>query len=200
MKGDRRAPLRLIVTDTSPLITLALAEELDLLLRPEISVSVPDAVYVEATRLRSASGATVIVDWLNANRTRAQIAPTEIGVDQLRRLAEGRSIRGLGEAAAIEVLDRFVDEFPQAEAMLLFEDSDVTRRRGILDARVTLVSTGDFLRELEYARLIQSSDRILDKAAAEGRNVERQRSSSAQPEPIEVFRRHLSDKGTGRNS
>jgi len=33
-----KRPIRLIVSDTSPLITLALAGELDLLLRPGIAV------------------------------------------------------------------------------------------------------------------------------------------------------------------
>ena len=49
-------PFHLIVTDTSPLITLALADALDVLLRPSIPVSIPDAVYVEATRIRTAAG------------------------------------------------------------------------------------------------------------------------------------------------
>ncbi len=55
----------LIVTDTSPLITLALADALDLLLRPSIPVSIPDAVYIEATRVRTAAGASRIVEWMN---------------------------------------------------------------------------------------------------------------------------------------
>ena len=45
----------------------------------------------------------------------------------------------------------------------------------MVDQRVSLISTGDFLRELETAGLIQSTDYILDRAAAQGRNVERQR-------------------------
>jgi hypothetical protein len=36
---------------------------------------------------------------------------------------------------------------PQAETLLLFEDSDIARRRAIADERVSLISTGDFLRE-----------------------------------------------------
>jgi hypothetical protein len=39
---------RLIVTDTSPLFTLVLADSLDVLLRPGLPVSIPDAVYIEA--------------------------------------------------------------------------------------------------------------------------------------------------------
>ena len=54
-------------------------------------------------------------------------------------------------------------------------------RRAIVDERVELLSTGDFLRALEGARLIQSTDRILDAAVAAGRNMERQRVASAEP-------------------
>lgn len=61
---------------------------------------------------------------------------------------------------------------------MLFEDTDVERRRAIVDQRVGLISTGDFLRELEAAGLIQSTGHILDQAAAQGRNVERRRAAN----------------------
>ena len=168
-------PFSLIVTDTSPLFTLVLADALDALLRPGLPVSIPDAVYIEATRVHGAPGAEQIVEWINAHLDTVRIVPTEIGIDLQRRLEEGRSIRGLGEQAAIETLDRFLRGDPTTEALLLFEDADIEKRRAIVDERVSLISTGDFLRELEAARLIQSSDAILDRAAAQGRNVERQR-------------------------
>jgi hypothetical protein len=168
-------PYRLIVTDTSPLFTLVLADALDVLLRPGLPVSIPDAVYIEATRVCGAPGADRIVAWINDHLDRVRIVPTDISIDQQRRLDEGRSIRGLGEQAAIETLDRFLRSDPQARALLLFEDTDIERRRAVVDERVDLISTGDFLRELEASRLIQSSDRILDQAAAQGRNIERQR-------------------------
>jgi len=57
--------------------------------------------------------------------------------------------------------------------VLQFEDMDIGKRRAIVDERVSLVSTGDFLRELEAAGFIQSTDSILDQAAAQGRNVEK---------------------------
>jgi hypothetical protein len=169
------APFSLILTDTSPLFTLVLADSLDVLLRPGLPVSIPDAVYVEATRVHGAPGAEQIVEWINAHLDRVRIVPTDIGIDQQRRLEEGRSIRGLGEQAAVETLERFLRANPTAEAVLLFEDTDVEKRRAIVDERVSVVSTGDFLRELETAGLIQSTDRILDQAAQRGRNVERQR-------------------------
>lgn len=166
---------RLIVTDTSPLFTLVLADSLDVLLRPGLPVSIPDAVYIEATRVRGAPGADRIVDWINEHPEQVRIAPTDVGIDQQRRLEEGRTIRGLGEQAAVETLERFLRTDQKARALLLFEDTDIEKRRAVVDERVDLISTGDFLRELEAAHLIQSSDHILDQAAAQGRNVERQR-------------------------
>ena len=182
----------LIVTDTSPLFTLVLAQSLDVLLRPRLPVRIPDAVYFEATRVHGAPGAEQIVEWINAHLDVVHIVPTDIGIDQQRRLEEGRNIRDLGELAAIEVLDRFLHDNPTAEALLLFEDTDIDKRRAIVDERVGIISTGDFLRELENAGLIQSTDYILDQAAAQGRNVDRQRRAAADPTTRTQFREQLS--------
>ncbi len=184
-------PFSLIVTDTSPLFTLVLADALDTLLRPGLAVSIPDAVYIEATRVHGAPGAEQIMEWINAHLDAVRIVPTDIGIDQQRRLEEGRSIRGLGEQAAIEALERFLRANPSAEALLLFEDSDIGKRRAIVDERVSLISTGDFLRELETAGLIQSTDYILDQAAAQGRNVEKQRAAGEDATTRERLRTQL---------
>jgi hypothetical protein len=188
-------PFSLIVTDTSPLITLALAEALDALLRPGLPVRIPDAVYIEATRVHGAPGAEQIVEWINAHLDAVQIIPTDIGIDQQRRLEEGRNIRGLGEQAAVEALDRFLGSDPAAEALLLFEDTDVEKRRAIVDQRVGVIGTGDFLRELEAAGLIQSTDYILDQAAAQGRNVERQRRAGEDATTRARLREQLARRG-----
>ncbi len=188
-------PFSLIVTDTSPLITLALAGSLDALLRPGVPVSIPDAVYVEATRVRGAAGAGEIVEWMNAHLDKVRIVPTEIGIDQQRRFEEGRPTRALGEQAALEVLDRFLERDPVAEALLLFEDSDIARRQAIIDERVSLITTGDFLRELEAAGLIQSADYVLDRAAERGRNVERQRQVAPDAATRTRLRQQLQSRG-----
>ena len=172
---------KLIVTDPSPLITLAVANELDVLLRAGVPVDIPDAVYIEATRVRTAPGANQIGAWINDHSDRVRIVPTETGIDQQRRLEEGRVIRGMGERASIEALDIFLAKNPDARALLLFEDSDILKRRAIVDEQVSLISTGDFLRELQAAHLIQSAEHILDEAARSGRNVERQRDPASDP-------------------
>jgi hypothetical protein len=190
-------PFSLIVTDTSPLFTLVLAGALDTLLRPGLPVTIPDAVYVEATRVHGAPGAEQIVEWINAHLDLVRIVPTDIGIDQQRRLEEGRSIRGLGELAAVEALNRFLRVAPQAEALLLFEDSDVVKRRAVFDERVSLISTGDFLRELEAAGLIQSTDQILEQAAEQGRNVERLRIAGGDEETRGRLRTQLRRRREG---
>ncbi len=184
-------PFGLIVTDTSPLFTLVLADSLDVLLRPGIPLTIPDAVYVEATRVHGAPGAEQIVAWINEHLDLVRIVPTDVGIDQQRRLEEGRSIRGLGEQAAIEALERFLLTDPKAEALLLFEDSDVAKRSAVVDERVSLISTGDFLRELEGAGLLQSADHVLDEAAERGRNVERQRQATSKIETRARLRQQL---------
>ena len=186
----------LIVTDTSPLFTLVLAGSLDVLLRPGLPVRIPDAVYIEATRVHGAPGAEQIVEWLNLHLDTVLIVPTDIGIDQQRRLEEGRSIRGLGEQAAIETLDRFLRVDATSEALLLFEDSDIEKRRAVVDQRVSLFSTGDYLRELEAAGLVQSADHILDQATAQGRNVERQRQAGEDSTTRERLREQLTQGRT----
>jgi hypothetical protein len=190
-------PFSLIVTDTSPLLTLVLADSLDVLLRPGLAVFIPDAVYIEATRVRGAPGAEQIVEWINDHPELVRIVPTDIGIDQQRRIDDGRSTRGLGEQAAIEALDRFLRTNPKAEALLLFEDTDISKRRAILDERASLISTGDFLRALEAGGFIQSTDYILDQASERGRNVERQREAGRDAETRERFRQQL-NRRSGR--
>jgi hypothetical protein len=119
-----------------------------------------------------------------------QIVPTDTGIDQ-RRIREGRSIRGLGEQAAVDLLGLYLLVNPDAQALLLFEDTDIERQR---HERISFISTGDFLHELEAARLIQSTDYILDEATAQGRNIERQRRALENSTTRQRFREQLTQQ------
>jgi hypothetical protein len=103
----------------------------------------------------------------------------------------------MGEQASIEVLEIFFAKNPDAEALLLFEDTDIVKRRAIVDARASLISTGDFLRELQIAHLIQSADHILDEAARTGRNIDKQRQPAKGAAACETLRRQLSKQRNG---
>jgi len=70
--------VRLIVMDTGPLITLAVAETLDYLLYPGVPVYLPDAVLYEATRDSAALGAPQILDWAQRNSEQVRTISTEV--------------------------------------------------------------------------------------------------------------------------
>jgi hypothetical protein len=161
----------LIVADTPPLITLAAAQSLDYLLYPGLSVIIPDAVFYEATSQIDKLGAQAIIDWQRTNHSSVQIEPTEALKNELERLARqgGRMERDLGERAAIEI----IRNYPLAEAeraILLSDDRDVDRIVVVDPQKIILLTTWDYLRQLEAARRIQSADAVFEAARARGRN------------------------------
>ncbi len=167
----------LIVTDASPLITLAAADALDCLTIPGWRVVIPDMVYAEVTRDLARLGAASVVHWVRAHQDQVTIAPTEVYTEfvALQTLQPDIRSRGRGEQAALETLKAEITADPELQALLLVEDNDV-RRRGFVRAlpdRVMAISTGELLAELEAAGRIQSADHVLDEAARHGRNVER---------------------------
>lgn len=174
---------RLIVPDSSPLITLAAADALDALLKPGLPVLVPDGVHWEVTRYVDLQGASEVVEWMAANADQVLLRATQEFLNSQALVAAGaRRIRSLGENCAREVVDREAERDPDGRSILLYEDSDVTLLKIINAERVDALTTADFLAELERARLIQSADKILDDAVAAGRgDGVRRRASTTSP-------------------
>ena len=191
--------LGLLVTDASPLITLAAADALECLTMPGLRVLIPDMVYFEVTQDLARTGAEDIVQWARRHPGQVEVILTSVFAEfQVVRAADERTrSKGRGEQSALEVLNAEIDRDPDLEAVLLYEDNDVRTRRFVrgLPERVTALSTGDLLHELEAAGLIQSSDRILDTAATKERNVAQQRQPSSDQASREILRRHL-DRGS----
>ena len=187
--------LGLIVSDASPLITLAAADALDCLTMPGLRVLIPDMVYFEVTQDLAKTGAEIIVQWARRHSGQVEIVVTSVFAEfQVLRGADPASrSKGRGEQSALEVLSSEIDKNPELEAVLVFEDNDIRSRRFVrgLPERVTALSTGDLLHELEAAGRIQSSDRILDVAAEKERNVERQRQPSADDAARKALRKRL---------
>jgi hypothetical protein len=142
------------------------------------------------------------VVWVRAHLGQVQIVPTQVFAEfqALQSLNPRVRSSGRGEQAALEVLQYEISADPDLQAMLLFEDTDIRGREfvRVLPERVTALSTGDFLRELELAGRIQSSDHILDEAAARGRNVEDQRQPIASEPARAALREHLMRSNTQR--
>ncbi len=190
--------LGLLVTDASPLITLAAAEALECLTMPGLRVLIPDMVYYEVTQDLAKTGAEDIVQWVRRHQGQVELVVTSVFAEfQVLRAADERTrSKGRGEQSALEVLNVEIDKDPDIEAILLFEDNDV-RKRGFvrgLPERVTALSTGDLLRELEAAGRIQSADRILGVAVEKERNVAALREARGDDDAAAALRAHLAGR------
>jgi hypothetical protein len=190
--------LGLIVTDASPLITLAAGEALECLTMPGLRVVIPDMVYFEVTQDLARTGAGDIVDWARRHHGQIEIAPTTVFSEfQVLRAADEKvRSKGRGEQAAAEILNAEIEKDADLEALLLYEDNDIRARRfvGALPERVTPLSTGDLLRELEAAGRIQSADHVLDVAAEKERNVAAQREPHSNDDARVLLREQLAHR------
>lgn len=147
--------VRLVVTDAPPLITLAAARSLDCLLYPALPVLIPDAMFHEATAVAGKLGAQEILDWYRGHMDVVRIEPTEIFQREtaLLEIQGGRLSRDLGERAAMEL----IRSFPLGEherALLLSDDRDAERLVIIDPDKLILLTTWDYLRQLEEAQRI----------------------------------------------
>lgn len=171
-----RPRIALFVVDTGPLITLAAAETLDYLLYPNVDLIVPDAVFYEATRDVGKLGAQEILDWVRHNRPRIEIAVTHAFTNflALREINPRAREPNLGERAAIEVIDDPSRLGEGERAVLLCEETAVTRRVVVRErSRIVEISTMDFLTILESERRIQSAEAVFERALAAGRSPSR---------------------------
>ena len=179
---------RLIVTDTGPLITLAVASSLDYLLYPAVPLYIPDAVLYEATRDAAMLGAEAILDWVQQNSEDVRTLSTQTFFNYVRsrEIDPAWREKDLGERAAIEAIHDAVHLGPDERALLITEDDRVLRRVLVAEAefsaRIIPITTRDFLEGMEAARRIQSAEEIYRRAEDAGRTASRRRALADQHE------------------
>lgn len=163
--------IRIIVTDAAPLITLAAAQSLDYLLYPDLPVLIPDAVFHEATAAAGKLGVQEIIDWYRAHMEAVRIEPTEIFQRETSflEMQGGRLSRDLGERAALELI-RTYPLGRQERALLLSDDRDAERLSIVDPEKLILLTTWDYLRQLEEAQRIQSADAVMAAVREAGRH------------------------------
>jgi len=177
--SDDALKVRLIVTDTSPLITLAAAGSLDYLLYPGVPVYLPDAVLYEATVNSAALGAESVAAWAEAHPGEVVSITTQTFADYLtlRELNPEHRERDLGERAALHALRHGVRMEPDERAILLTEDDRVLRGSFIISPedrdRMIVMTTRDFLVALEAAGRINSADEVYRIVEDAGRTASR---------------------------
>jgi len=168
--------ISLYVIDTGPLITLAAADSLDYLLYPHVLVVIPDAVFYEATRDTAKLGAQSIIDWVKQHHTRIEIAVTNayLNFEAAREVNPRAYAPNLGEQAAVEVIEEPARLQGDEKAILLCEETAVTRRIVVRDrAKIIELTTLDFLTVLEQEQRIQSAEAVFNRALAAGRTPSR---------------------------
>ena len=180
--------VKLIVTDTGPLITLAAADSLDYLLYPGVTVYVPDAVLYEATRDSAALGVSEILDWAQRNSNQMRTISTAAFFNYVESRSSNPAWRekDLGERAAIEAIHDAIHLGPDERALLITEDDRVLRRVLVVEAELTArmipVTTRDFLYALETAHRINSAEEVYRRAEDAGRLARRRSVLSDQHE------------------
>jgi hypothetical protein len=164
---------KVLITDTSSLITLAVADSLDYLALLGIPIFVPDAVYFEATFDIEKMGASDIVTWVQQNPGLLQIIPTDTFIDEMHRRENGENRRrDLGETAALEIANNSKLIGHSGQSFILTEDDAVLGNSflGSNEKRqIFVISTHDFLDVLEAEQLINSAEAVYTIAEDAGR-------------------------------
>lgn len=161
-----------MVPDAGPLISLAKAGLLDLLLLPGCPVHVVDQVRYEVTGSKQLPDAVLIGEFILRHPETMHEFSTAVGQAAASRRAGGEVRQpGQGEAAIAEFLQR-LDEItgdPGTPVLLLFEDGDIRKSRFLLPDSIHLLSTRAFLLGLERRGLIRSADEAWKQIEAAGR-------------------------------
>lgn len=169
---NQRARPALLV-DAGPLITLAYANALDLLLRPGWPLRMVDMVLHELTR-RDTPTRERIRNFVEGNGI--PVMPTQTWqMYQLRvQRAAGSGLppprkANLGEMAIQESIMALALQDPPQPAVLLFEDHRIARAGFMLPEGTLRTSTRSFLRMLEQRGFIPSAAEVERCAVEAGR-------------------------------
>jgi hypothetical protein len=181
---------RIITADTGPLITLAAAKALDLLPLLDRTALVPDVVYWEATRNPGKPGTAEIEAWLQTTPDASvEYVDTWNGVLLSENLAAFPGFKGLdyGESAVIEVINDQLFGDPSIDATVVWEDGRFTLPAFLAEMHpnARLLSTAEFLTELEAKGAIKSATAVFDAAqtAMPDRNIDRLRTLKSPEHP-----------------
>lgn len=195
----------LIIPDSGPLISLAHARRLDLVLVFERPVVIADIVKLECLKKPGSPDHDVLATWFERMGNRIRIEDTgmkgvyEAALERERSGEEARATSGYGDAAFAYMLRR-IDLIAGADAipLVLLEDSKAARSLQRYD-RAHILSTRTWLNSLERAQVIPSADQVIEQMKHAGRDL-----STVQvdrPGQDEDFRsdwlRHIAAKGRG---
>lgn len=157
-----------LLPDAGPLITLAYAEALDLLLKPGWTVALVDMVLHEVTRSRTPNSGKV-ASWAAAAQVPVISTRTFRHFQQATIENPSTRTRNLGELAIQETMNDLALRVPPTTAVFLFEDHRIARASFLLPENCRKVSTRAFLAFLAQRGWIESAADIERRALQAGR-------------------------------
>ena len=166
MRADAQPPL--LLPDAGPIVTLAYAQALDLLLKPGWPVHIVDMLLHEVTRNRTPTSAAIAA-WVDANttvlttRTMAHYRKQQSGTGPTPRKANH------GELAVQEAMNDLALREPSRTGVFLFEDHKIASTSFLLPESCRRVSTRAFLIFLEQKGWLVSAAEVERKAIVRGR-------------------------------
>jgi len=158
-----------LLPDAGPLITLAYADALDLLLRPGWPVVLVDMVLHEVTRNQTPTSEK-LAQWAAASEL--SIRATRTFQHHQQTLAANPAAArtaNLGELAIQETMTDFALDQPQRTGVFLFEDHKIARASFLLPDNCRKISTRAFLLFLEQRGWLASAAEIERRAIHAGR-------------------------------
>lgn len=158
-----------LLPDAGPLITLAYADALDLLLKPKWQVRVVDMVLEEVTRNATPNGQS-IGHWVAQNSVPIMPTKTYTHYKELQRLASPPRKANLGELAVQEAMHQMALNEPEHTGVFLFEDHKIARATFLVPENSRKVTTRAFLQFLQEMGWIDSAAEIERAAIRQGRN------------------------------
>lgn len=163
-----------LLPDAGPLITLAYADALDLLLKPGWPVNLVDMVLHEVTR--NATPTSEKIRRWGAEHS-IPVLSTRTFQRYLAAQSSGETPRkaNLGELTIQETMTDLAFAAPATTGVFLFEDHKIARASFLLPANCRKISTRAWLLFLEGQGWIDSAAEIERAAIANGRSFSRLR-------------------------
>jgi hypothetical protein len=162
----------LVIPDAGPMISLGVGKSLHLLLKLDLPIYLVDVVYDEVTLDQNKPGAREIRNFVMRHPGIVHVAETEIGRIIKEKRSSDRNYRfpHAGETAIgnfFAKIDEIID--PTESVLIVFEDTKIRRRAGLLQDNIHFISTAALLLGMEKVGPIQSADAIWKAMQAAGR-------------------------------
>ena len=164
-----------LLPDAGPLITLAYADALDLLLKPGWPIVLVDMVLHEVTRNQTPTSEK-LAQWAAAGQVSVRTTRTfQHHQQMLAANPAAARTADLGELAIQETMNDFALDQPQQTGVFLFEDHKIARTSFLLPDNCRKISTRAYLLFLEQQGWLESAADIERRTIQAGRSFSKLR-------------------------